>query len=114
MFLPCLTFARYVFTRSDAAAFASTAGVLREHFRWTCGQERLKKFESSPGKFRYFCSGCGSHLIAERPSQGHVIVRIATLDDDPQASPAEHILTAHDRPWLSAADLPSYPQLKPL
>ncbi|MDO8698574.1 MAG: GFA family protein [Pseudomonas sp.] len=99
--------------KAHTAAFASTAGVLREHFRWTHGEERLAKFESSPGKFRYFCSACGSHLIAERPSQSHVIVRIATLDDDPQARPAEHIWTAHDRPWLSAEGIPSHPQFKP-
>lgn len=99
--------------KAHAAAFASTAGVLREHFRWVRGQEKLSRFESSPGKFRFFCSACGSHLIAERPSQAHVIVRIATLDDDPQARPAEHIWTAHARPWLRASDIPSYPQFKP-
>ena len=99
--------------KAHAAPYVSTAGVLREHFRWTRGQERLSTFESSPGKFRHFCSGCGSHLIAERPNQGHVIVRIATLDDDPQARPAEHIWTAHDRPWLSAEGIPSHPQFKP-
>ena len=42
-----------------AAAFVSTAGVMREHFRWTQGEELLAAFESSPGKFRRFCSRCG-------------------------------------------------------
>ena len=70
-----------------AAAFVATAGVMREHFRWTQGAELLASFESSPGKFRHFCSRCGSHLIAEREFQPHVIVRVATLDDDPGARP---------------------------
>lgn len=61
--------------KAHAAAFASTAGVMREHFRWLKGEEKLSFFESSPGKLRYFCSGCGSHLVAERVSQPHVIVR---------------------------------------
>lgn len=38
---------------------------MREHFRWLKGEEKLSSFESSPGKSRYFCSGCGSHLTAE-------------------------------------------------
>ncbi|TFY86443.1 GFA family protein [Pseudomonas kairouanensis] len=84
-----------------AAAFASTAGVMREHFRWTQGQSLLSSYESSPGKFRHFCSRCGSHLIAERLHQPHVIVRVATLDNDPGARPTSHIWTTHGVPWLA-------------
>ena len=83
-----------------AAAFASTAGVMREHFRWTQGEELLSSYESSPGKFRHFCSRCGSHLMAERTHQPHVIVRVATLDGDPGVRPTSHIWTAHAVPWL--------------
>lgn len=64
------------------APFASTAGVIREHFRWLKGEEKLSSFESSPGKLRYFWSMCGSHLVAERLNQPHVIVRAATLPED--------------------------------
>jgi hypothetical protein len=28
---------------------------MREHFRWTQGEELLSSFESSPGKHRHFC-----------------------------------------------------------
>ncbi|MBX9914434.1 MAG: GFA family protein [Pseudomonadaceae bacterium] len=99
--------------KAHTAAFVSTAGVLREHFRWTRGEATLAKFESSPGKFRHFCSACGTHLIAERPAQAHVIVRVASLDDDPQTRPAEHIWTSHDRTWLSAENIPKHAQFKP-
>ncbi len=67
--------------KTHAAAFVSTAGVKREHFRWLKGQETLTAYESSPGKLRYFCSRCGSHLMAERPHLPVVIVRVATLDE---------------------------------
>ena len=69
--------------KAHAAAFASNAGVMREHFRWVKGEEKLTAFESSPGKLRHFCSVCGLHLLAERLAQPHVIVRVATLDEDP-------------------------------
>ncbi|WP_087446213.1 GFA family protein [Sulfuriferula sp. AH1] len=86
--------------KAHAAAFASTAGVMRERFRWVKGQEKLAAFESSPGKFRHFCSVCGTHLVAERSAQPHVIVRVATLDEDPGVKPVVHIWCAHDVPWL--------------
>ncbi len=99
--------------KAHAAAFASTAGVLREHFRWTRGQEKLASFASSPDKFRHFCSVCGSHLMAQRPTQAHVIVRVATLDEDPQLTPTEHIWTEHARAWLGTNDIPCYRQFNP-
>jgi hypothetical protein len=80
--------------KAHAAPFASTAGVIREHFRWLKGQDKLSFFESSPEKLHHFCSVCGSHLVAERLNQPHVIVRAATLDEDPGTKPEMHIWTS--------------------
>ncbi|MDA7088350.1 GFA family protein [Pseudomonas sp. SA3-5] len=99
--------------KAHAAAFASTAGVLREDFRWLRGEEKLSSYQSSPGKLRHFCSICGSHLIAERSGQAHLIVRVATLDQDPGVRPAQHIWTSHERPWLSGDQLPTYAEWPP-
>lgn len=96
--------------KAHAAAFVSTAGVKREHFRWTKGKETLSSFDSSPGKLRHFCPVCGSHLVAERPAQAHVIVRVATLDDDPGIKPLMHIWASHDVPWLAYEDVPCFPE----
>ncbi|MDR3391333.1 MAG: GFA family protein [Sulfuriferula sp.] len=100
--------------KAHAAPFAATAGVMREHFRWVQGADKLSSFESSPGKLRHFCSLCGSHLIAERVGQPHVIVRVATLDEDPGVVPAAHIWTAHNVPWLAYDDIPAWPQWQPV
>jgi len=95
--------------KAHASAFASTARVMREHFRWLRGEPNLTAYQSSPGKRRWFCSACGSHLVAERLGQPHVILRVATLDDDPRWTPAMHIWTSHDVPWLDASDdVPRY------
>ncbi|WP_081813328.1 GFA family protein [Methylobacter tundripaludum] len=99
--------------KAHAAAFASTAGVMREHFRWLKGEEKLSFFESSPGKLRYFCSGCGSHLVAERVSQPHVIVRVATLDENPNVTPQAHIWASQDVPWLEYENIPWYSKWQP-
>ena len=101
--------------KAHVAPFAPTAGVDKEHFRWLEGEERLSFYESSPGKRRYFCSVCGSHLVASRASQAHVVLRVATLDDDPRVGdPLAHIWTSHDVAWLEYGQpVPSYPSLPP-
>ena len=99
--------------KAHAAPFASTIGIMREHFRWLKGEEKLSAFESSPGKLRYFCSRCGSHLVAERVNQAHVILRVATLDEDPGITPQMHIWASHDVPWLGYEGIPSYLEWQP-
>jgi ADP-ribosyl-[dinitrogen reductase] hydrolase len=96
--------------KAHAAPFASTAGVMREHFRWLKGEEKLSDFESSQGKLRHFCSVCGSHLMAERLNFPHVIVRVATLDDDPLVTAQQHIWTSHNVSWLNYENLDDYPE----
>jgi hypothetical protein len=60
--------------KAQASAYATTAGVLRNHFRVTRGQDLLRAYESSPGKLRRFCSNCGTHVYADRPAQPHIIL----------------------------------------
>lgn len=98
--------------KAHAAPFASTAGVMLENFRWLKGEEVLASFESSPGKQRHFCPQCGSHLVAKRENQAHLIVRVATLDDDPGLTPQSHIWVLHDKAWLSYDGVPTYEEWK--
>ncbi|QIB32801.1 GFA family protein [Ancylobacter pratisalsi] len=98
--------------KAHASAYTTTAGVLRSHFKITRGTDDLNGFESSPGKFRRFCRHCGTHVFAERPAQPHIILRLATLDEDPGERPAFHIWTSHDVDWLKP-ECPSYPEWQP-
>ena len=66
--------------KTHGAAFSSVTAVPREKFRWVRGRELLGAFESSPGKFRRFCTRCGSHLMAERTAQPVVLLRLGCLD----------------------------------
>ncbi|WP_366915905.1 GFA family protein [uncultured Neptuniibacter sp.] len=99
--------------KAHAAPFAPTAGVMRENFRWLKGVKNLSSFESSPGKVRHFCSLCGTHLVAERPTQKHIILRVATLDEDPGVSPEAHIWTSHDVEWLEHEGIPAHKEWQP-
>ena len=87
--------------KSHAADHNTAARVKSEHFRLTSGQEALKSFESTPGKLRWFCSVCGSHIYAERPAQPEAkVVRAGTFDSDPGSVAASNVWYSHARPWL--------------
>lgn len=98
--------------KAHASPYTTTAGVLRSHFRITGGETMLRAHESSPGKLRTFCSGCGTHVFAERPVQPHIILRVATLDEDPGQRPEFHIWVSHRAAWLDP-DCPSFPEWQP-
>lgn len=100
--------------KAHAAAFNTAAGVLREEFRWLEGEQFLGSYESSPGKIRYFCSNCGSQLIAAKRGNPRVVLRVATLDEDPHNQPQFQIWKSHEVPWLEyGADIVAYSEWEP-
>jgi hypothetical protein len=95
--------------KAHAAAFATTARVERSRFRWTRGAELVTSFESTPGKRRFFCPRCGSHLVAAWDDRPTVIVRVGSLDSDPGGRPVLHVWTSQKAPWHEITD--ALPQL---
>jgi hypothetical protein len=53
------------------------AGRQRERFRWTAGESEVAGYESTPGKARFFCAHCGSHLMAAWDGASEVVGREA-------------------------------------
>jgi hypothetical protein len=66
--------------KAHGSAFSTVSNVPRNRFRWTKGEDLLKGFESSPGKTRYFCSQCGSHIVAAREGKDTFLLRMGCLD----------------------------------
>ena len=97
--------------KAHGAAFSSIASVPRETFRWTRGEELLGAFESSRGKFRRFCTRCGSHLFAERLGQPTVMLRLGCLDT-PIGGPAKaHIWRSQGASWFNPGEqVPEFPE----
>lgn len=100
--------------KSHGAAFNTSAAVNPENFTFLRGEDLLRAYESSPGKFRHFCSVCGSHMLAKYSNRPYLLLRVATLDDDPFKVPEKHIWKAHERPWLAYdSNIPQYPEWQP-
>jgi hypothetical protein len=85
--------------KTHGAAFSSVTAVPRDKFRWTRGQGLLAAWESSPGKFRRFCSRCGSHIMAERTAQPVVLLRLGCLDTAAEPPPQLHIWRSEAASW---------------
>ena len=92
-------FATYVAAPSDA--FALTGAV------------RIARYESSPGLFRPFCTGCGSVTPGD-PWQGLVFLPAGCMEDDPGERPSGHIFVGSKAPWYQIPDvLPQFETYPP-
>jgi len=97
--------------KTHGTAFSSVAAVPREAFRFTRGSDHLGAIESSPGKFRRFCSRCGSHLMAERINQPVVLLRLGCLDSAIKDIPQVHIWRSDAASWYDPKVIsPELPQ----
>jgi ADP-ribosyl-[dinitrogen reductase] hydrolase len=88
--------------------------VEHARLRWLRGQELLQGYESSPGKTRYFCRTCGSPIYAQFAGRDTLVLRVASLDEDPGERPQRRIWTSHEVPWMHyGPELPAYPEWQP-
>lgn len=87
--------------KSHSAAFNTAAAVDSHKFKWISGEHLLKFYKSSPGKYRYFCGNCGTQLIKKVDGRDQIVLRVATLDEDPGKIPKAIIWTTDSVPWLS-------------
>lgn len=95
--------------RASGSAFAANAPVRTKYFDITSGSRLAREYESSPGKFRAFCSQCGSPLYSRRDTEPEIRrVRLGTLDSDPGRQPLAHVWVASKAPWYFIRD--SLPQ----
>lgn len=97
--------------RASGSAFAANAPVVESDLKWTSGRESIREYESSPGKFRAFCSRCGSPLYARLVAQpGWLSVRLGLIDADPGHRARAHFNVAAKAPWFVVTDdLPQFP-----
>lgn len=91
--------------KATGSAFGTFALVLKAHFGWTAGEERVATFASSAEARRLFCRDCGSTLGSlhdQRPTFMHVAA--GTLDDAPAMRVAMHAHTASKATWHEISD----------
>ncbi len=86
--------------KAHGSAFSSVSSVNDNQFT-LLSKVPLGCFESSKGKNRYFCSNCGTQLYAKRDGTKHIVLRLGSLDSDPQAKESCHIWVSQKATWYS-------------
>ena len=97
--------------KAHGAAFRTRASIRTADFAWLKGRALVKRYQSSPGEYRTFCSNCGSNLITEFEQNPDVLgLPLGVLDDDPGVRPERHVFVWSKAPWFEITDtLPQSP-----
>jgi hypothetical protein len=86
--------------KASGSAHAANAPVDRASFHVLSGNDLIREFESSPGKFRAFCSHCGSPLYAYLAASPEVLrIRLGSLDTPFWRQPQAHTWVSDRAPW---------------
>jgi hypothetical protein len=91
--------------RASGSAFAANATISAAAFALRSGDALLREYESTPGKFRSFCSNCGSPIYARVPAVPEILrIRVGTLSSDPLSRPSGHYDVESKASWFTIAD----------
>ena len=87
------------------AAFATFAGVARDKFRWTAGENNLKTYPSSKTSDRLFCGNGGAQLLVDyKPEPDVLYLTMGTVDGNPECPPDYHQFAGSKAPWHEITD----------
>jgi hypothetical protein len=91
--------------KANGSAFAANGTLRRKYFSFVRGEDVIREYESSPGKYRAFCSRCGSPIYSRVDSDPETLrVRLGTLDGDPGRRPAGHVWVGSKAVWHTISD----------
>ena len=96
--------------KASGSAHGANAGLEKSDFALSDPSDYLREYESSPGKYRAFCSNCGSPIYAYLTTTPESIrVRLGTLDTPFTKSAKAHTFVREKAPWeLIHGDLPQF------
>ena len=94
-----------------AQGFAAAVGPAEASgFSILQGKDLIREFQSSPGKWRAFCSRCGSPLYSRLDARPEALrLRLGAFDTLPKNVTVEAVIFAEDLPaWTCLEDAPRY------
>jgi hypothetical protein len=96
--------------KASGTAFTANVSVPRDKLRFLSGEETIRRYESSPGKFRCFCPNCGSPIYKEMADQpGMIRIRLGILDTPVGDKPRAHAFWSERADWYDLkGDMPVF------
>ena len=101
--------------KASGSAHGANAGLHRRSFTLSDPDGMLREYESSPGKFRAFCTNCGSPLYAYIGSTPDLIrIRLGSLDTPFAKRAQAHTFVRDKASWeIIHGDLPQFDEWAP-
>jgi hypothetical protein len=94
--------------RATGAAFKPFAGIPRNKFQLTKGEDMLMTFGDDVGH-DVRCKVCGSYLYSVVREGEYIHLLLGTLTDEPTVRPTAHMFVRSKAPWFTITDgLPQY------
>lgn len=91
--------------KASGSAHAANAPVERARFTLVAGDDVLREHESSPGKRRAFCAGCGSPIYAYLvATPDRLRIRLGSLDTPFAKQPRAHTWVSDGAAWAPIDD----------
>ncbi|MGI9328959.1 MAG: GFA family protein [Pseudomonadales bacterium] len=101
--------------KASGSAHGANAGVDRSELVLSDSNNQLREYQSSPGKYRAFCSNCGSPLYAylsATPDQ--IRIRLGSLDSPFTKSARAHTFVSDKATWETIyGGLPQFDEWAP-
>ena len=86
--------------KASGSSHGANVGVARQDFTLLDAEQRLSEYESSPGKYRSFCSNCGSPIYAYLAENKSTIrIRLGSLDSEFTGQAKAHTFVADKAAW---------------
>lgn len=85
------------------SAHGSNLFVPPDQFKWTNGEQLIKRFELNDARYfaTCFCSECGSSLPWAVQGGKNIVVTAGTLDEDPGIRPGWNLFWKSRASWFS-------------
>ena len=101
--------------KASGSAHAANAGIERKHFTLNDPDEVIREYESSPGKYRAFCTYCGSPIYAYLKVTSELLrIRLGTLDTFFDKQAKAHTFVGDKASWeVIYGELPQFDQWAP-
>ena len=91
--------------KAQGSAFAANTPVREEALLFERGRDLIREFESSAGKWRAFCSQCGSPVYSRHvDAPGVFRIRVGLLNEPLDVRPESHAFVASKADWWRIDD----------
>jgi hypothetical protein len=91
--------------RAHGSAFSASSPIQKVRFQFLSGEDLITEYESRPGKYRAFCSQCGSQLYSRVDAiPGILRLRVGVINEPLGKPPAQHTYVGSKSDWFEITD----------